>query len=164
LRHFFGKKYGQEETMDEARGRIGLTDSEIIDRFSRFGYRVTIEQIAFTTELVEDFIEARRKWLRAGRLRINEPGLLVIEEAQPRPGQRTRDMVIASFGSSRAVMGVEVKPSGASLPSGSALCKFAPTMHWTADTKPAPAHKISSEKPKRNFWNRIRGGDLPVGS
>lgn len=129
--------------MNEARERLQMSDAEIVDRIARFGYRVSVAQIAFTSEPVDDFREARmKKWFRAGAVRVNEPGLLVIEDAQPRPGQRTRDMVIISLGATRVVMGVEIKPGAPPLASGSSVCRYAPTMEWVApETKPVAAGK-----------------------
>lgn len=121
--------------MNEARERLQMTDAEIVGHFGRYGYRVSIGQIAFTSELVEDFREARaKKWYRAGALRIGEPGLLVIEDAQPRPGQRTRDIVVIGLGPTRVVMGVEIKPGAPPLASGSSICRYAPAMEWAAAT------------------------------
>lgn len=110
-----------------------MSDAEVVDRIARFGYRVSVAQVAFTSEQVDDFREARKsKWFRAGALRVNEPGLLVIEDAQPRPGQRTRDIVIIGLGATRVVMGVEIKPGAPPLASGSSICRYAPTMEWAA--------------------------------
>ena len=122
--------------MNEARARLAMTDNEIVERFARFGYRVSISHIAFTTEQVVDFREARLRWIRAGRLRVDEPGLLIIEQAQPKHGQPTRDMVVVSLGSSRAVMGVEVAAGAPPFESGSALCRYAPTMQWAPAVLP----------------------------
>ena len=116
--------------MNEARARLSMSDGEIVERFKRFGYNVSIAHIAFTTETVDDFRQARKKWNLAGRLRTDEPGLIMIEEAQPRPGQPTRDVIVVGLGSSRAVMGVHIAAGAPPLPSGSTLCRFAPTMHW----------------------------------
>jgi hypothetical protein len=129
--------------MNEARERLPMSDAEIVDRIARFGYRVSVSQIAFTSEQVDDFREARtKKWFRAGTLRVNEPGLLVIEDAQPRPGQRTRDIVIIGLGATRVVMGVEIKPGAPALASGSTICRYAPTMEWAAqDDKPSVVGK-----------------------
>lgn len=90
------------------RARIKMSDSEIVARFERLGYKVSIDQLAFTTESVEDFYKARDNlWSGIGAIKIHEePGLLVIERAQPRAGQPTRDVVVVSLGYARAVMGV----------------------------------------------------------
>lgn len=121
----------------DARQRINMTDSDIVAHFARIGYRVLASQIAFVGETVDDFREARsRKWYKAGRISRNEPGLLIIEECQPRPGQRTRDVVVVSFGSSRAVMGVEIKPGAPPLKPGDATCRYAPTMEWAKPEAP----------------------------
>jgi hypothetical protein len=119
--------------MNDARERLQMTDTEIVGHIARYGYRVSVAQIAFTSELVDDFREARaKKWYRAGAFRINEPGLLVIEDAQPRPGQRTRDIVVISLGPTRIVMGVEIKPGAPPLAAGSSIQRYAPTMEWAA--------------------------------
>ena len=119
--------------MQNARDRIPMTDADIVAHFGRFGYRVSIDQIAFTGETVDDFREARTgKWWKAGKLRQNEPGLVRIEEAQPRPDQRTRDIIVVSFGGARAVMGVEIKPGAPPLKPGDATNRYAPTMGWEA--------------------------------
>lgn len=90
------------------RARIKMSDSEIVSRFERLGYKVSIDQIAFTTESVEDFYNARETlWSGIGTIKAHEdPGLLVIERAQPRAGQPTRDIAVVSLGYARAVMGV----------------------------------------------------------
>lgn len=119
--------------MQNARDRIPMSDADIVAHFGRFGYRVSIDQIAFTGETVDDFREARTgKWWKAGKLRQNEPGLVRIEEAQPRPDQRTRDIIVVSFGGARAVMGVEIKPGAPPLKPGDATNRYAPTMGWEA--------------------------------
>jgi len=120
--------------MNDVRARLQMSDAEIVERFSRFGYRVSIAQIAFTSELVSDFREARaKKWFRAGGVRVNEPGLLVIEEAQPRPGQRTRDIVVVSLGAVRCVMGVEIKPGAPPLRGGDTVHPYSRTMEWSLE-------------------------------
>jgi hypothetical protein len=142
----FFKPAWTTDHMNDVRARLQMSDAEIVERFSRFGYRVSIAQIAFTSELVSDFREARaKKWFRAGGVRINEPGLLVIEEAQPRPGQRTRDIVVVSLGAVRCVMGVEIKPGAPPLRGGDTVHPYARTMEWSLDeakakpgAKPAP--------------------------
>lgn len=128
--------------MTDARQRLQMTDEDITGHFARFGYRVSIDQIAFVGETVDDFREARTtKWMRAGVLRKNEPGLLVIEDAQPRPGQRTRDIIVISLGPTRIVMGVEIKPGAPPLKPGDATCRYALTMEW------APPEPVKAAKP-----------------
>jgi hypothetical protein len=128
--------------MQDARGRIPMSDDEIVAHFTRIGYRVTIGQIAFTSETVQDFREARLgKWWKAGKLRMDEPGLLRIEDAQPRPDQRTRDIIVVSFGGARAVMGVEIRPGAPPLKCGDATNRYAPTMEWANAGKAVPGAK-----------------------
>jgi hypothetical protein len=95
-----------------------MSDAEITARFERFGYHVLIDQIAFTTESVEDFYRAREDfWTRGGRVKLYEPpGLLIIEKAQPKPNQPTRDIIVLSLGYARAVMGVLSPKSDVEIP------------------------------------------------
>ncbi len=131
--------------MQNARERIAMSDDEIVAHFGRFGYRVVISQIAFTGETVDDFREARsQKWWKAGRVRESEPGLLRVEDAQPRPDQRTRDILVVSFGAARAVMGVDIKPGAPPLLPGDATRRYAPQMEWLAP--PAKIQAASSGK------------------
>ncbi|QUS42344.1 hypothetical protein RPMA_09700 [Tardiphaga alba] len=83
-------------------------DSYIVDHFARLGYAVDCDQLAFTLETVDDFIEARdQRWHRPGHIaRRDHSGLLVIEDAQPQALQPTRDIVVVSLGDARVVMGV----------------------------------------------------------
>ncbi len=113
--------------VEGARERIKMSDNEIVGHFERFGYRVQYDQIAFTTETVDDFRTGRTAWHRAGRARINETGLLLVEDAQPRAYQKTRDIVVISLGYARAVMGVEPKKD-APKPDNPMLIRYAQTM------------------------------------
>ncbi len=91
-----------------ARDLVIFSDSSIVDHFTKLGYAVTFDQLVFTIERVEDFIEAREQaWHRPGHIAVHDPGgLLVIEDAQPRVRQPTRDIVVVSLGDARVVMGV----------------------------------------------------------
>jgi hypothetical protein len=137
--------------MNDVRARLQMTDAEIVAHFARFGYRVSISQIAFSSEPVEDFRESRAKrWFRAGAIRINEPGLLVIEEAQPRPGQRTRDIVIVSLGATRCIMGVEIKPGAPPLRGGDTVHPYSRTMEWSKEeAKGKPVGKPAAKSAAR---------------
>ena len=111
------------------RSRIKMTDNDIVDHFGRFGYRVIYAQLRFTTETVDDFRDARKKWHVAGSVRKSEPGLLIIEDAQPRPYQRTRDIAVVSLGYARVVMGVEPKKDAKPAPAADEnLVRYAPAM------------------------------------
>lgn len=85
-----------------------MSDAEIIDHFRRLGFAVTINDLAFTTEGVEDFYVARQKfWHHVGKVaRHDEHGLLIVLQAQPKADQPTRDVVVVSVGSARIVLGV----------------------------------------------------------
>ena len=104
--------------MNLPRARIKMPDADIVSRFERLGYKLAIDQIAFTTETVEDFFDARETlWTGIGTVKIyEEGGLLLVEKAQPRAGQPTRDVAIISLGHARAVMGVLKPDKSAELP------------------------------------------------
>lgn len=93
----------------DARKRIHLSDGEIEDRFTWYGYSLRVKDLCFTTETVEDFREARDAWFKAGRTIEDEPGLLVVKQAQPRPMRPERDVVVIDFGPARAVMGSDCR-------------------------------------------------------
>ena len=108
----------REVLLNLPRARIKMSDADIVSRFERLGYKLAIDQIAFTTESVEDFYDAREtQWTGVGTIKIyEEGGLLLIEKAQPRAGQPTRDIAIISLGHARAVMGVLKPDKSAELP------------------------------------------------
>lgn len=89
----------------DARARIAMSDAEIEDRFTWYGYSLKVKDICFTTESVEAFREARDGWFKIGRAVEDEPGLLIIKKAQPKPMRPERDVVVIDFGGARAVMG-----------------------------------------------------------
>jgi hypothetical protein len=91
---------------ESARSRIPYSDGEIVDHLQRLGYGASYDQLAFTTETVADFAEARlSRWHRPGHLVTSEEGLLIVARAQPQPLQRSRDIVVVSLGGARVVMG-----------------------------------------------------------
>jgi hypothetical protein len=99
--------------MQEARRRLKMSDADVVDHFRRLGFGVSIEQLAFTSESVDDYREARlEEWAKPGTLVKDEPGLLIVTGVQPTPLRPARDVVVVSLGSVRAVMGAEVKNDG----------------------------------------------------
>jgi hypothetical protein len=90
-----------------ARSLVMFSDSYIVDHFMSFGYAVSYGQLAFTTESVADFVEARDTvWHLPGAIvRLEIAGLLIVEDAQPRALQPKRDIVVVSLGAARVVMG-----------------------------------------------------------
>jgi hypothetical protein len=97
----------QMRSKHSARFRIQYSDSDIVDHFQRLGYAVTYDDLAFTTEEVDDFVRARlTNWHRSGNLvTLESHGLLIVERAQPHPRQRSRDVVVVSLGGARVIMG-----------------------------------------------------------
>jgi hypothetical protein len=91
---------------DSVRSRIHYSDAEIVDHLRRLGYDVAYDELAFTTETVADFAQARlANWHGPGHLATLEGGLLIVERAQPHPRQRSRDVVVVSLGGARVIMG-----------------------------------------------------------
>jgi hypothetical protein len=98
---------GRPPATDSPRERIHYSDAEIVDHFRRLGYDVAYHELAFTSEAVAEFAEARlATWHGPGHLATQEGGLLIVERAQPHPRQRSRDIVVVSLGGARVVMGV----------------------------------------------------------
>ena len=112
---------------DQIRHRLQMSDADIVDHFRRLGFVVTMNDLAFTTEGVEDFYAARQTyWHRVGKVqRHDEHGLLIVQKAQPKANQPTRDIVVVSLGYARVVLGV--LPGTASHPE---LPRYAKTMTW----------------------------------
>lgn len=90
------------------RSLVPFSDAYVRDHFLTFGYAVVFDQLVFTTESVADYLEARENsWHRPGEIvRLELPGLLIVEKAQPSARQPTRDIVVVSLGDARVVMGV----------------------------------------------------------
>lgn len=93
---------------DQIRHRLKMPDADIIDHFRRLGFVVTMNDLAFTTESVEDFFVARQEsWHRVGKIqRHDEHGLLIVQQAQPKANQPSRDIVVVSLGHARVILGV----------------------------------------------------------
>ncbi len=91
-----------------ARSLVPFSDTYVREHFLTFGYAVVFDQLVFTTESVADYIKARENsWHRPGDIaRIEMPGLLIVENAQPTLRQPTPDIVVVSLGDARVVMGV----------------------------------------------------------
>jgi hypothetical protein len=85
-----------------------MSDADIIEHFARLGFEVTIDELVFTSETVEDFMMAReRLWHRGGEIERYEPqGLLIVSRAQPKIRQPSRDVVVVSLFHARVVLGV----------------------------------------------------------
>jgi hypothetical protein len=92
----------------EIRSRVEMSDSDIIDHFARLGLDITIEELVFTSETVEDFVLARERLChhRGNVERYEAQGILVVSEAQPKISQLVRDSVVVSLFYARVVMGV----------------------------------------------------------
>jgi hypothetical protein len=92
----------------ELRSRVKMSDAEIIEHFARLGFEVTIDELVFTSETVEDFAHARENvWHRGGDIeRYEAQGILVLTGAQPKVRQPARGIVVVSLFHARVVLGV----------------------------------------------------------
>jgi hypothetical protein len=85
-----------------------MSDAEIVEHFARLGFDVTIDELVFTSETVEDFVIARETiWHRGGDVvRYEAQGILILSKAQPKLRQPARDIAIVCLFYARVVMGV----------------------------------------------------------
>jgi hypothetical protein len=94
--------------MTSLRVLVPMTDSEIETLFRRLGYSVSIDDLAFTAETIDDFWFARYEaWDDPGTVARHEPGLLIVNGARPRGSSSARDVVVVGFVMVRVVLGVE---------------------------------------------------------
>jgi hypothetical protein len=96
------------QALVELRSRVKMSDTDIIEHFARLGFGVTISELVFPSETVEDFVIARETfWHRGGEIeRYEAQGILVVSGAQPKLRQPIRDIVVVSLFYARVVMGV----------------------------------------------------------
>jgi hypothetical protein len=85
-----------------------MSYSDIIEHFARLGFDVTIEELVFRSETVEDFMLAReRLWYRGGNVeRYEAQGIPSGERGTAQNCQPVRDIVVVSLFHARVVMGV----------------------------------------------------------
>lgn len=80
------------------RSEISLTDEEIEARFEELGIGLTIDDVIWTRDTLDDFRAARKEWAEAGRIEVDEDGVLVISRAQAAKGQPRRTVYVVDFG------------------------------------------------------------------
>lgn len=98
--------------MNRLRVLVPMTDAEIETLFRRLGYRVRIDELAFTAETIDDFWFARYDaWDDPGAVARHEPGLLIVTGARPRMSSARRNVVVVGFVMVRAVLGVDRQES-----------------------------------------------------
>lgn len=92
----------------DLRSRVKMSDDDIIEHFARLGFDVTMDELVFTSETVEDFVLARETlWYRGGDVeRYESRGILVVSKAQPQLRQPVRDIAVVSLYYARVIMGV----------------------------------------------------------
>lgn len=86
------------------RNEIDLTDEAIEAIFDETPYGVTIDDVVFTRETLEDYRDARKNYNESGHLSDEVFGgfpAIMIERAQPFRGDRRKDVVVVDFGTVR---------------------------------------------------------------
>lgn len=88
------------------RNRTDLTDEQIEEMFDDFGIGLTIEDVVFTGDTIQDFLDSREKWAERGSLdRFDEDAYpsIMIERGQPRKGMARGQTIVIDLGDVRAV-------------------------------------------------------------
>ena len=85
------------------RNEIAKTYDQIEGIFEAVGHGLTVDDLEFTRDTFEDFSEARKSWRNPGRVVTNKDSILEIEGAQVRKGEPRQAIVVADFGTVRAV-------------------------------------------------------------
>lgn len=83
---------------------IDLTDEQIEAQFEELGYLLSIEDIYFTSESIDDYRVASKGWNEPGEIDTDEPSLLIVKRAQAMKGEPRKDVVVIDLGAGRAVM------------------------------------------------------------
>ena len=83
------------------RSRTKMTDDAIEQIFEDFGVSLTIDDLVFTGDTIDDFVDARSKWAELGVLE-REPhegfDSIVIENGQPRKGMARGQTIVIDLG------------------------------------------------------------------
>lgn len=85
------------------RDTIELTDEQIENKFDELGYGLTVEDLVFTRESVEDFKKALKNDYTDGFIDDEGSDFLIMLNCQTRKSEPRRDVVIIDFGEVRAV-------------------------------------------------------------
>lgn len=86
------------------RNEITMTDEQICAAFDALGAGVTIDDVQFTRDSLDDFRAARAQWAEAGTIRRDAYlDALVISRAQVRRGAPRGTVYVVDFGSVRGV-------------------------------------------------------------
>jgi len=84
------------------RNQINLTDEQIEQRFESLGVSSTVDDLVFTGETIDHWLDARKSWREPGKLE-RDGDSVIIYGAQVAAGQPRSDVFIVDFGSVRAV-------------------------------------------------------------
>lgn len=88
------------------RQEITQTDAGIEAAFDQaFQVGLTVDDVVFTRETLENFVEASNKYVQCGVAKFGKAGefrTLFLANAQPRKGDQRRDVHVIDFGTIRA--------------------------------------------------------------
>ncbi len=87
---------------------IDVTDETIEAEFEGLGVALCAEEVFFSRETIDDYIQARKNYHEPGFLKISAPDApgrpwLTIEKARPFNGLLRTDVYVVDFGDMRAV-------------------------------------------------------------
>ncbi len=86
------------------RQEIDLTDGQIERRFTEeFGVGLTIDDVDFTRDTVQNFADARQQYADSGRIVRHTTDAYHVSGAQALPGQPRCDVCVIDLGSVRAI-------------------------------------------------------------
>ena len=77
------------------RNEINLTDQEVIEKFDdAFGISVEMEEMIFSRDSLQDFMNARKEFSDPGKLTVNKPDYIEISGVQHKKGTPRKDLRI----------------------------------------------------------------------
>lgn len=81
---------------------IPLTDEEIEAQFSAIGAELTVDDLVFTRDTVDDFKSARHSYRESGKVELSAPNKLVVLGLQVAHSRSRTDLYVVDFGEVRA--------------------------------------------------------------
>lgn len=80
-----------------------LTDAELESKFDKLGYDLTVDDLVFTVETIEDFKAARKEYALPGVVETDKDGVLEVQNVQVKKGTPRKPLVVVDLGEVRAV-------------------------------------------------------------
>jgi hypothetical protein len=97
----------KSEKVRTMRKEVELSDEEMKAVFEELGYGLTVDDLVFTRETIDDFESGRRMWKEPGaepeHHTVKTYDAWTVRGAQAKKGDARRDVVVVDFGTVRAV-------------------------------------------------------------